>query len=81
MKLAHAKGALVVLDCFQSVGAVPIDVKALGVDVAVGGMSKYLLGTAGIGFLYCPRELADHTHALALPAGSRRRSTMMDIHR
>jgi selenocysteine lyase/cysteine desulfurase len=58
VKLAHAKGALVILDCFQSVGAIPVDVQALGVDIAVGGMSKYLLGTAGIGFLYCRRELA-----------------------
>jgi selenocysteine lyase/cysteine desulfurase len=58
VRLAHARGALVVLDCFQSVGVVPIDVKALGVDIAVGGMSKYLLGTAGIGFLYCRSELA-----------------------
>ncbi len=54
VKLAHARGALVLLDCFQSVGAVPVDVKALGVDFAVGGMSKYLLGTAGIGFLLPP---------------------------
>ena len=58
VKLAHAKGALVVLDCFQSVGAIPVDVQALGVDFAVGGMLKYLLGTAGIGFLYCRREIA-----------------------
>ncbi len=58
VKLAHARGALVLLDCFQSVGAVPLDVRALDVDIAVGGMSKYLLGTAGIGFLYCRRELA-----------------------
>ena len=51
-RLARAKGALVLLDCYQSVGTVDIDVKALDVDFAVGGMLKYLLGTAGIGFLY-----------------------------
>jgi selenocysteine lyase/cysteine desulfurase len=55
-KIARARGALVLLDCFQSVGAVDIDVKALGVDFAVGGMLKYLLGTAGIGFLYVDRR-------------------------
>ncbi len=59
VKLAHERGALVVLDCFQSVGAMPIDVKSLGVDFAVGGMFKYLLGTSGIGFLYCRRDLVD----------------------
>ena len=52
VRLAHAKGAKVLLDCYQSVGSIDIDVKALDVDFAVGGMLKYLLGTAGIGFLY-----------------------------
>jgi len=80
VKLAHAKGALVVLDCFQSVGAVPIDVKALGVDIAVGGMSKYLLGTAGIGFLYCRRELATTLTPSASGWFAQDESTMMDIH-
>jgi selenocysteine lyase/cysteine desulfurase len=42
----------VLLDCYQSVGSLDIDVKALDVDFAAGGMLKYLLGTAGIGFLY-----------------------------
>ena len=51
MRLAHAKGARVLVDCYQSVGSMDIDVKAWDVDFAVGGMLKYLLGTAGIGFL------------------------------
>ena len=59
VRLAHERGALVLLDCFQSVGAVDIDVGALGVDFAVGGMLKYLLGTAGIGFLYVARRHID----------------------
>lgn len=57
VKLAHAKGAKVLLDCYQSVGAVAVDVRRLDVDFAVGGMLKYLLGTAGLGFLYVRREL------------------------
>ncbi|MEA3151770.1 MAG: hypothetical protein QOD56_2709 [Gammaproteobacteria bacterium] len=52
VRLARAKGAMVLLDCYQAVGALDIDVKALDVDFAAGGMLKYLLGTAGIGFLY-----------------------------
>ena len=52
VKLAHARGAQVLVDCYQSVGTLGFDVKALDVDFAVGGMLKYLLGTAGIGFLY-----------------------------
>ena len=52
VRIARAKGAHVLLDCYQSVGSLDIDVKALDVDFAVGGMLKYLLGTAGIAFLY-----------------------------
>jgi selenocysteine lyase/cysteine desulfurase len=52
VRIARAKGALVLLDCYQSVGSTDIDVKKLNVDFAVGGMLKYLLGTAGIGFMY-----------------------------
>ncbi len=57
VRLARAHGALVLLDCYQSVGALEVDVGALDVDFAVGGMVKYLLGTAGIGFLYVRRDL------------------------
>jgi selenocysteine lyase/cysteine desulfurase len=57
VRLAHAKGAKVLLDCYQSVGSLDIDVKALDVDFAAGGMLKYLLGTAGIGFLYVRNSL------------------------
>jgi selenocysteine lyase/cysteine desulfurase len=57
VRLAHAKGAKVMLDCYQAVGAVTVDVKQLGVDFAVGGMLKYLLGTAGLGFFYVRDEL------------------------
>ena len=52
VRLARARGARVLLDCYQSVGSVDINVKQLDVDFAVGGMLKYLLGTAGIGFMY-----------------------------
>jgi selenocysteine lyase/cysteine desulfurase len=52
VRLAHERGARVLLDCYQAVGALTVDVKRLDVDFAVGGMLKYLLGTAGIGFLY-----------------------------
>ena len=79
-KVAHESDALVLLDCFQSVGAVPLDVKALGVDFAVGGMSKYLLGTAGIGFLYCRRELAASLTPAAFGWFGQEAAKMMDIH-
>ncbi|MGC5663466.1 aminotransferase class V-fold PLP-dependent enzyme [Micromonospora sp. WMMD723] len=54
---AHAVGALVVVDAFQTVGAVPLDVTALGVDVVLGGAHKWLCG-AGTAFLYVRPDLA-----------------------
>ena len=58
-KIAHSRGALMLLDCYQSVGSMTVDVKALDVDFAVGGLYKYLLATAGIGFLYVRRSLVE----------------------
>ena len=58
VRLARAKGAKVLLDCYQSVGSLGIDVQALDLDFAVGGMLKYLLGTAGIAFLYARDSFA-----------------------
>ena len=49
---AHAKEALVFVDAYQSIGTVPIDVKSSGVDFLAAGTLKFLLGTAGIAFLY-----------------------------
>ncbi len=55
--LAHEAGALVLLDSFQAVGAIPIDVRELNADFVVGGTLKYLLGSAGLAFLYCRADL------------------------
>lgn len=62
VRLARARGAMVLLDIYQSVGAVPVDVRALDVDFAIGGMLKYLLSSAGAGFLFA-RE--DHARRLS----------------
>ena len=56
---AHEHGALVVLDAYQSVGTVPLDVTALGVDFAVGGSVKWLCGGPGAGWLYVRPDLAE----------------------
>jgi kynureninase len=55
---AHAKGALCLIDAYQSVGQVPVDVKAAGVDFLTAGGLKWLLGGPGIVFLYVRAELA-----------------------
>jgi kynureninase len=54
---AHSVGAHVVLDCFQSLGNVPVDVQALNVDFAVGGVLKWLCGGAGTSYLYVRPDL------------------------
>ena len=49
---AHAVGAMVVLDGYQSAGIIPVDVARLGVDFFVGGCLKWLCGGPGNAFLY-----------------------------
>jgi kynureninase len=55
---AHAHGALCVIDAYQSVGQIPVDVQDAGVDALVAGGLKWLLGGPGIVFLYMREALA-----------------------
>lgn len=57
VEIAHRKGALVMLDSYQALGTMPIDVKALKVDFLVGGVLKYLLASAGLAYLYVRQGL------------------------
>jgi len=57
--IARQKGALILMDGYQCFGTMDFDVHRAGVDFAVGGMLKYLLGTAGIGFLYVREALIE----------------------
>jgi selenocysteine lyase/cysteine desulfurase len=50
--IAHAHGALLLADSYQAAGVVPIDVGSFGADVVTGGTVKYLLGSAGLGFMW-----------------------------
>src|SRR6185295_11764159 len=49
---AHKSGALCLVDGYQSVGQVPVDVKATDVDFLTAGGLKWLLGGPGIVLLY-----------------------------
>jgi kynureninase len=53
----HAVGAHVILDCFQAAGTLPIDLHALNVDFAVGGVLKWLCGGPGVAYLYVRPDL------------------------
>src|SRR6266702_2663597 len=55
---AHRRGALVLVDAYQSVGQVPVDVHASGVDFLTAGGLKWLLGGPGVVFLYAREDLA-----------------------
>ena len=54
---AHAVGAYIIADLYQSAGIVPLDVTALNVDFATGGSVKWLLGGPGAGYLYVRPDL------------------------
>jgi kynureninase len=58
VRRAHEVGAHVLLDAYQSVGIVPLDVAELNVDFAVGGSVKWLCGGPGNGWLYVRPDLA-----------------------
>jgi kynureninase len=56
-KRAHQVGALVCADLYQSAGTVPVNVRELEVDFAMGGSVKWLCGGPGNGYLYVRRDL------------------------
>lgn len=54
---AHRVGAHVILDTFQATGTIPVDVRGLGADFAVGGVLKWLCGGPGVAYLYVREDL------------------------
>ena len=54
---AHRVGAHVILDCFQALGTVPLNVRELETDFAVGGVLKWLCGGPGVAYLYVRSDL------------------------
>jgi len=62
---AHAVGAMVIADLYQSAGTVPVNVRELDVDFATGGSVKWLCGGPGAGYLYVRRDLWDRLQPIA----------------
>ncbi len=56
---AHTQsGALVLIDAYQSIGTVPLDVQASNIDMLAGGSVKWLCGGPGAGYLYVSPRVA-----------------------
>jgi selenocysteine lyase/cysteine desulfurase len=79
-ELAHERGALMLLDAYQTAGTLPLDVRSLDCDFLVAGVLKYLLGSAGLAFLYCRRELVERLSPTATGWFADRNIFEMDIH-
>jgi len=80
VRIAHEHEVPVLLDAYQSIGTMPIDVRALGVDFLASGTLKYLLGSAGLGFLYARRELWESSWPTATGWFADEDVFAMDIH-
>ena len=76
--LAHAYGAYVYADIIQGVGAVPLDVKATGVDFAASATYKWLMGDFGLGFFYVREDLLGRV--IERPHWSYESATDAEIH-
>lgn len=63
--LCRERGAFLLLDDYQRTGTAPLDVHAMGVDFLVTGALKYLLGPAGVAFLYVRRDLIERLEPLS----------------
>ena len=62
--LAHALGAMVVVDGAQAVGAIPVNVAELGVDAYAHPAQKWLLGPEGMGALWVSPDALDRIEPL-----------------
>jgi selenocysteine lyase/cysteine desulfurase len=79
-RMAHEHDVPVLLDAYQTIGSIPIDVRALGVDFLACGTLKYLLGSAGLGFLYVRRELWESSWPTATGWFADEDIFAMDVH-
>jgi kynureninase len=55
----HARGARLLVDVYHAAGVIPVDVRAMRADFAIGGSYKYLRGGPGAGYLYLSPEVLD----------------------
>lgn len=58
-KIAHAKGALFLVDAAQAAGMIPINVEQDQIDIMAGCGFKWLLGLYGTGYLYVSKRVVE----------------------
>jgi kynureninase len=58
VRRAREAGALTLIDAYQAVGTIPVDVRALNVDMLACGCIKWLCGGPGTSWLYVSPRLA-----------------------
>lgn len=78
-EIAHAKGALLMVDGIQGAGVFPIDVVEDGIDILACGGFKWLLGMHGTGFLYISQK-AQEKITPVLPGMFSAESNLRELH-
>ncbi len=58
-KMAHDRGALLLVDAYHATGHVPTDVTAIDADFYTSGSLKWLMGGSGIAFVYVNPRVRD----------------------
>ena len=59
-QFCQSKGVLLCVDAIQSLGLLPIDVKAMGIDFLAADGHKWLCAPEGAGIFYVRKELQGH---------------------
>jgi selenocysteine lyase/cysteine desulfurase len=80
IEAAHKMGALVILDTYQTIGAISIDVSEIDADFIVGGFLKYMIAVPGVGFLYAREKSTNHLIPTSTGWFAARDLFAMDIH-
>ena len=57
----RSRGILFCVDAIQTLGVLPVDVRAMNIDYLSAGGHKWLLGPEGTGVFFCRRELIEKT--------------------
>lgn len=72
-RACRERGALLAVDAIQGLGALRLDVRALGIDFFGAASHKWLLGPTGVGWFFCRRELVDQIDVTMVGQGSYQR--------